>query len=82
MSALHQPTRFRIEDLSPEEYQAEHSRLKVSMGDSAYLALRKSDINTKMSKITAGIMSGRISLPPVTRGQEPDQISFDGRKFR
>ncbi|CAD0093470.1 unnamed protein product [Aureobasidium vineae] len=82
MSAPHQPTRFRIEDLSPEEYHAEHSHLKAEMGDSAYLALRKSEINTRMSEIGAGIMSGRISLPPITRVQEPNQISLDGRKFR
>jgi hypothetical protein len=82
MPKSNQPRHFDIEGLSPEEYLAEHSRLKASMGDSAYLALRKSEINTRMADITAAIMAGRISLPPIERVQEPNRISFEGREFR
>ncbi|KAL2029251.1 hypothetical protein VTO58DRAFT_108443 [Aureobasidium pullulans] len=78
--------RFPIEDLSPTEWRAEHERTRASLGDEAYLALRKSEIDQKMRSsndvLNDMIKAGQWNLPPVGNDVKPDRIGFgDGRVF-
>ncbi|THX68797.1 hypothetical protein D6D05_09276 [Aureobasidium pullulans] len=78
--------RFPIEDLSPSEWRAEHERTRASLGDEAYLALRKSEIDRKMRSsndlLNDMIKAGQWNFPPIENNVKPDRIGFgDGRVF-
>ncbi|THX13081.1 hypothetical protein D6D17_03476, partial [Aureobasidium pullulans] len=78
--------RFPIEDLSPPEWRAEHERTRASLGDEAYLALRKSEIDQKMRSsndvLNDMIKAGQWTLPPIGNDVKPDRIGFgNGRVF-
>jgi hypothetical protein len=78
---------FQIEDLSPSEWQAEHKRVRDALGDEAYLALRKSEIDEKMESSNAilndMIKAGQWKFPriPAERSVKPTRLGLKGRVF-
>jgi hypothetical protein len=78
---------FQIEDLSPSEWQAEHKRVRDALGDKAYLALRKSEIDEKMESSNAllndMIKAGQWKFPrvPAERSVKPTRLGLKGRVF-